>query len=75
MVNGKRMLAELMALARIPSPSRGEGALAGVVVGQLRALGLRPRRDRCHRAFGGETGTSTPSPRRRRGHGWRATTS
>jgi len=70
MINGKRMLAELMELARIPSPSRREGALAGVVVDKLRALGLRPRRDRCHRALGGETGNviaRVPGSRRGRG--------
>jgi len=56
MVSGKRMLAEFMELARIPSPSRREGAMAQVVVAKLRAMGLRPRRDDCHHGFGGETG-------------------
>jgi len=56
MVHAKRMLAELMELTRIPSPSRHEAVLAEVVVDKLRALGLKPRRDSCHRAFGGEAG-------------------
>lgn len=56
MVNGKRMLAEFMELARIPSLSRREGALAAVVMRKLRALGLRPHGDRAHLSFGGETG-------------------
>ena len=56
MVDGKRMLAELMELARIPSPSRCEGGMARAVTVKLRALGLRPRQDRCHQAFGGEVG-------------------
>ncbi len=70
MVNSKRMLAELMELARIPSPSRREGAVAAAVMGKLRALGLRPRRDQCHRAFGGEAGNiiaHVPGSRGRRG--------
>lgn len=56
MVNPKRMLAEFLELTRIPSPSRREGAVAVAVMAKLRAMGLRVRRDHCHRAFGGETG-------------------
>jgi tripeptide aminopeptidase len=50
------MLDEFVELARIPSPSRREGAMAKVVMTKLRAMGLRPQQDRCHRVFGGETG-------------------
>ena len=56
MVNPKRMLAEFLELTRIPSPSRREAAVAEAVTAKLRAIGLRVRRDHCHRAFGGETG-------------------
>ncbi|UCH33992.1 MAG: M20/M25/M40 family metallo-hydrolase [Armatimonadota bacterium] len=56
MVSGKRMLAELMELTRIASPSRREAAVAEVVMAKLRGMGLRPRRDSAHRSFGGEVG-------------------
>jgi tripeptide aminopeptidase len=56
MVNPQRMLAELMELTRIASPSRHEAAVAEAVMRKLRTLGLKPRRDSAHRAFGGEVG-------------------
>jgi tripeptide aminopeptidase len=69
-IDPKRMLAELMELARIPSPSRREGAMATAVMGKLRALGLRPRQDRAHKHFGGETGNIIARlPGSRRGQG------
>jgi len=50
------MLAEFMELARLSSPSGKEGALAAAVMAKLRSIGLRPRRDACHRTFGGKVG-------------------
>lgn len=56
MIDRERLVREFIELARIPSLSKKERAVAEVVADKLRALGLEPRFDSAGESIGGDVG-------------------
>ena len=56
MISAEAMSDEFQELVRIDSLSLQEGAVAEVVMGKLRAMGLDVQQDRAHERIGGQTG-------------------
>ncbi len=56
MVDRERMIEEFVELARIPSLSKREGAMAKAVIERLAAMGVEATTDRAGEAIGGEVG-------------------
>lgn len=56
MIDKERLICEFIELVSLPSPSKGEGALARLVSSKLAALGLSPEEDQVHQLTGGDCG-------------------
>ncbi|MGD9518573.1 MAG: peptidase M20, partial [Armatimonadota bacterium] len=56
MVDRERMIEEFVELARIPSLSKREGAMAKAVIERLAEMGVEATTDRAGEAIGGEVG-------------------